>query len=98
MPTTRVPDPGPPAGQGAAHQTPSLAAMLFAVSMTFIDQTIVAIAAPSIVDELGLTSSGTQWAVNACLLAPAAFFALGGRRVRRTATGRSRPGTAGPPR
>ncbi|MFJ4122718.1 MFS transporter [Streptomyces sp. FT05W] len=79
MPTTRVPDPGPPAGQGAAHQTLSLAAMLFAVSMTFIDQTIVAIAAPSIVDELGLTSSGMQWAVNAYLLALAAFFALGGR-------------------
>ena len=56
-----------------------LAAMIFAVSMTFIDQTIVSIAAPKIQAELGLTSSGVQWAVNAYLLALAALFAFGGR-------------------
>lgn len=64
---------------GATNQSLALAAMLFAVSMTFIDQTIVSIAAPDIVEELGLTSSGMQWVVNAYLLALAAFFALGGR-------------------
>ncbi|MEU1278692.1 MFS transporter [Streptomyces sp. NPDC005805] len=64
---------------GAPHQTLALAAMLFAVSMTFIDQTIVSIAAPDIIEELGLSSSGMQWVVNAYLLALAAFFALGGR-------------------
>ncbi|MFD4968624.1 MFS transporter [Streptomyces sp. NPDC058417] len=53
--------------------------MLFAVAMTFIDQTIVAVAAPDITDELGLTTSGMQWVVNAYLLSLAAFFALGGR-------------------
>ncbi|MFG3103547.1 MFS transporter [Streptomyces sp. NPDC048182] len=53
--------------------------MLFAVAMTFIDQTIVAIAAPDIVRELGLSTSGMQWVVNAYLLSLAAFFALGGR-------------------
>ncbi|MFJ8075625.1 MFS transporter [Streptomyces sp. NPDC096176] len=53
--------------------------MLFAVSMTFIDQTIVSIAAPSITDQLGLSASGMQWVVNAYLLTLAAFFALGGR-------------------
>ncbi|MFD7968129.1 MFS transporter [Streptomyces clavifer] len=53
--------------------------MMFAVSMTFIDQTIVAIAAPSVISELGLSSSGMQWVINAYLLALAAFFALGGR-------------------
>ncbi|MCT7355145.1 MFS transporter [Streptomyces sp. 15-116A] len=53
--------------------------MLFAVAMTFIDQTIVAIAAPDVVHELGLSTSGMQWVVNAYLLALAAFFALGGR-------------------
>ncbi|WP_174864641.1 MFS transporter [Streptomyces spinoverrucosus] len=53
--------------------------MMFAVAMTFIDQTIVAIAAPDIVRELDLSSSGMQWVVNAYLLALAAFFALGGR-------------------
>lgn len=57
----------------------ALAAMLFAVSMTFIDQSIVSIAAPDIVRELGLSASGVQWVVNAYLLAMAAAFALGGR-------------------
>ena len=57
----------------------ALLAMLFAVAMTFIDQTIVAIAAPSIQTHLGLTSQGTRWAVNAYLLGLAATFALGGR-------------------
>ncbi|MFE5615792.1 MFS transporter [Streptomyces sp. NPDC056524] len=64
---------------GAPRQTLALTAMLFAVSMTFIDQTIVSIAAPSITDELGLSASGMQWVVNAYLLSLAAFFALGGR-------------------
>jgi len=56
-----------------------LAAMIFAVAMTFIDQTIVSIAAPQIQRELGLTSTGVQWAINAYLLALAALFAFGGR-------------------
>jgi EmrB/QacA subfamily drug resistance transporter len=57
----------------------ALAAMLFAVAMTFIDQTIVAIASPNIQDQLSLSRSGSQWVVNAYLLALAAAFALGGR-------------------
>ncbi|HEX3795511.1 MAG TPA: MFS transporter [Acidimicrobiales bacterium] len=56
-----------------------LAAMIFAVSMTFIDQTIVSIAVPNIQRELGLTSTGVQWMVNGYLLSLAALFALGGR-------------------
>ena len=56
-----------------------LAAMIFAVAMTFIDQTIVSIAVPNIQHELGLTSTGVQWVVNAYLLSLAALFALGGR-------------------
>ncbi len=56
-----------------------LAAMIFAVAMTFIDQTIVAIAAPQVQKELGLSSTGLQWAVNAYLLTLAALFPLGGR-------------------
>ena len=56
-----------------------LTAMIFAVAMTFIDQTIVAVAAPKIQAELGLSSSGMQWAINAYLLALAALFAFGGR-------------------
>ena len=53
--------------------------MIFAVAMTFIDQTIVSIAAPTIQHDLGLSSSGMQWAINAYLLTLAAFFAYGGR-------------------
>jgi EmrB/QacA subfamily drug resistance transporter len=53
--------------------------MIFAVAMTFIDQTIVSIAAPQIQRDLGLSSSGMQWAINAYLLSLAALFALGGR-------------------
>ncbi|MEU3793942.1 MFS transporter [Streptomyces fructofermentans] len=70
---------GADVGSTPPNQTVALAAMLFAVSMTFIDQTIVSIAAPSIVDELDLSASGMQWVVNAYLLSLAAFFALGGR-------------------
>jgi EmrB/QacA subfamily drug resistance transporter len=56
-----------------------LAAMIFAVSMTFIDQTIVSIAVPNIQRELGLSSTGVQWVVNGYLIALAALFAFGGR-------------------
>src|ERR1700756_3064910 len=56
-----------------------LAAMIFAVAMTFIDQTIVSIAVPQIQRELGLSSTGVQWAVNAYLMVLAALFAFGGR-------------------
>ena len=70
-----------PAGTTApvARKHLALVAMLFAVAMTFIDQTIVAIASPSIQYQLALTRTGTQWVVNAYLLALAATFALGGR-------------------
>ncbi|MGV9457160.1 MFS transporter [Streptomyces sp. NPDC003635] len=53
--------------------------MMCAVAMTFIDQTIVSIAAPDIVRELDLSASGMQWVINAYLLALAAVFAVGGR-------------------
>src|SRR5664279_157335 len=57
----------------------ALVAMLFAVAMTFIDQTIVAIATPNIQQELDLTRDGVQWVINGYILALAAGFALGGR-------------------
>ena len=56
-----------------------LAAMIFAVSMTFIDQTIVAIAIPTIQDELSLSATGVQWIINGYLLALSALFAFGGK-------------------
>jgi EmrB/QacA subfamily drug resistance transporter len=67
------------AGTGIRSRGLVLTAMIFAVAMTFIDQTIVAIAAPTIQHNLGLSSSGMQWAINAYLLTLAALFAFGGR-------------------
>ncbi|MFD0345277.1 hypothetical protein ACFQ0M_02715 [Kitasatospora aburaviensis] len=44
-----------------------LAAMIFAVAMTFIDQTIVSIAVPNIQQELDLTSTGCSgWSTPTC--------------------------------
>ena len=72
---------------GGQSRSLILTAMIFAVAMTFIDQTIVSIAAPTIQHDLGLSSSGMQWAINAYLLTLAALFAFGGRLAD----------TAGPP-
>ncbi|HVS99188.1 MAG TPA: MFS transporter [Solirubrobacterales bacterium] len=56
-----------------------LAAMIFAVSMTFIDQTIVAIAIPTLQKDVHLSATGTQWIINGYLLSLSALFAFGGR-------------------
>jgi EmrB/QacA subfamily drug resistance transporter len=66
------------AGTGG-RKTLTLAAMIFAVAMTFIDQTIVSIAVPKIQSELHLSINEVQWVVNAYLLALAAAFTFGGR-------------------
>ena len=62
-----------------SNKTLILAAMIFAVSMTFIDMTIVAIAVPSLQEDLSLSSTGVQWIVNGYLLSLSALFAFGGR-------------------
>lgn len=56
-----------------------LVAMILAVSMSFIDQTIVAIASPDLQRDLALTRNEGEWVINAYLVALAATFALGGR-------------------
>ncbi len=56
-----------------------LAAMIFAVAMTFIDQTIVAIAIPTIQTDVHLSTTGVQWIINGYLLSLSALFAFGGR-------------------
>ena len=63
----------------AGNKNLVLAAMIFAVAMTFIDMTIVAIAVPSLQDDLSLSSTGVQWIVNGYLLSLSALFAFGGR-------------------
>lgn len=64
---------------GGANKNLILAAMIFAVSMTFIDQTIVAIAIPQLQGDLSLSSTGVQWIINGYLLSLSALFAFGGR-------------------
>ena len=64
---------------GSRAKTLTLAAMILAVSMTFIDQTIVAIAIPELQQDLSLSSTGVQWIVNGYLLSLSALFAFGGK-------------------
>ncbi len=64
---------------GASNKNLVLAAMVFAVAMTFIDQTIVAIAIPKLQKDLSLSATGSQWIINGYLLALSALFAFGGK-------------------
>lgn len=57
----------------------ALGGLIVAVSMTTIDQTIVALSGPTIETDLGISHGAMQWAVNVYLIATAAFFLLGGR-------------------
>ena len=66
-------------GTGAKNSKLILAAMIFAVSMTFIDQTIVAISLPTIQEDVHLSTTGSQWIINGYLLSLSALFAFGGR-------------------
>src|SRR6201989_1275469 len=65
--------------RGVSNKGLVLAAMVFAVAMTFIDQTIVAIAIPNLQKDLSLTPTGSQWIINGYLLALSALFAFGGK-------------------
>jgi EmrB/QacA subfamily drug resistance transporter len=65
--------------QGTPNKQLVLAAMIFAVAMMFIDQTIVAIAIPQLETDLDLTATGAQWIINGYLLSLSALFAFGGK-------------------
>ncbi|WP_051232840.1 MFS transporter [Acidipropionibacterium thoenii] len=65
--------------QNTTHRTAMMVGLIVAVSMTSIDQTIVALTGPTIQKDLGITHGPMQWAVNVYLIATAAFFLLGGR-------------------
>jgi EmrB/QacA subfamily drug resistance transporter len=64
---------------GPVNKNLVLAAMVFAVAMTFIDQTIVVIAIPSLQKDLSISAAGSQWIVNGYLLSLSALFAFGGK-------------------
>ncbi len=65
--------------RGSSNKNLVLVAMIFAVAMGFIDQTIVALAIPDLQRDLSLSSTGAQWIVNGYLLSLAALFAFGGK-------------------
>jgi EmrB/QacA subfamily drug resistance transporter len=56
-----------------------LATMTGSLSMIMIDQTVVGVALPTMRVDLGLSSTGVQWVVNAYLLVFAVLVAVGGR-------------------
>ena len=56
-----------------------LATMTGSLSMVMIDQTVVSVALPTMQRDLGLSSAGVQWVVNAYLLSLAVLVAFGGR-------------------
>ena len=64
---------------GVRSKNMVLAAMIFAVAMTFIDQTIVSIAAPNIQQELGLVEHRDAVGHQRLSVSLAALFAFGGR-------------------
>src|SRR5579871_3258285 len=64
---------------GSSDKNLVLVAMIFAVAMIFIDQTIVALAIPNLQHELHLSPTGSQWIVNGYLLSLSALFAFGGK-------------------
>lgn len=63
----------------SANSRLALAGLIVAVSMTTIDQTIVALSGPTIETDLAITHDAMQWVVNVYLIAAAAAFLLGGR-------------------
>jgi MFS family permease len=56
-----------------------LATMTAALSMVLIDETVVAVALPTIQRDLHMSPSGVQWVINSYLLALASCVAVGGR-------------------
>jgi EmrB/QacA subfamily drug resistance transporter len=66
-----------------------LVAMTGCLSMIMLDQTVVAVALPSMARELPLSPHGQQWVLNAYVLAIAALVALGGRAADRVGRART---------
>jgi EmrB/QacA subfamily drug resistance transporter len=67
----------------AANRWLVLIAMTGSLSMTLLDQTVVAVALPAMTRSLPLSPSGQTWVVNAYVLAIAALIAFGGKLANR---------------
>ncbi len=75
LPVRRMAPPTP----GDRGGWPALVAVVFAVFMTTLDNTVVNVALPSIQEDLHLGLSGLAWVVNAYVLSFAVLLLTGGR-------------------
>src|SRR3954469_3968534 len=57
----------------------ALAILCAATLMTIVDETVVSVASPRIQDDLGFSTAGLSWIVNAYLVAFGSLLLLGGR-------------------
>lgn len=83
----------PPASGRETNRWLVLVLVCFAQFMVVLDATIVNVALPSIQRDLGLTTSGLGWVINAYTLVLAGSCSwAGGRRTSSGASGSSWPG------
>ena len=84
-----VSSPGVGRGAPSSRRWLVLVAMTGSLSMIMLDQTVVAVALPSMARELPLSPHGQQWVLNAYVLAIATLVALGGRAADRLGRARA---------
>jgi len=74
-------------GDAALNQRTGFAAVLWSACLAMlavgVNSTAIMAALPSMRSELGLSSAGVEWAVNAYLVVSAAFIVLGGQAADR---------------
>ncbi|MCD0480849.1 MFS transporter [Streptacidiphilus sp. ASG 303] len=75
--------PARPAAGPDRHRWWGLVAISLGVSLIIVDSTIVNVAVPSIIDDLGITSSDAQWVQESYTLVFAALLLLAGRTADR---------------
>src|SRR5512141_1792657 len=69
----------PPSSASSPNRWVTLIAVVFAVFMTTLDNTVVNVALPSIQQDLHLGLSGLAWVVNGYVLSFAVLLVTGGR-------------------
>ena len=70
---------GVPTTAATQHQRAVLVIACAVALMTVLDVSVVTVALPAVRDDLGLSTTGLQWVMNAYSLTFAGFLLLGGR-------------------
>ena len=81
----------PPAGGAARRRWFGLVIISLGVSLIIVDTTIVNVAVPSIIDDLGISSSQAQWVQEVYTLVFASLLLLCGRLADRSGGAGSSP-------